>query len=863
MGWKAAIVRFFNLKGGRRRDVSLPFNDLFVHFHQLLEENTKVLEIITEMEDKLGGEYVFDRKYLEDSVEKIKAVILGSAYYFNTVTNNKYSEIPEVIESLIRQLQQELSGLLVFPHEPSVVALTDINETLSVAVGNKADKLSKLIPLPQTAVPPAIVVTAMGFRNYLAYNNLFDAITALLPASRESQRQLEGVSHKIRLLILGGEIPPELRQEILKAVVRIYPKHPESGLYSVRSSAVGEDGDLSFAGLHDTFLNVPFHDLLSSYKRVLASLYNPAALEYRIKHQIPFSDMAMAVLYQKMVPGQVSGVTYSIDPNTPHENVCLVTATQGLGEGVVSGRTVAETFRLSRDPPYPILGSRISGRGILAQRETREDMSDNPAEAPFQPCLTPEKASSLVETALILERFFKRPQDIEWSIDGEQRIWILQARPLGLPRSSRARSSKLKNLLGHYPVIMQDQGTITYRGIGAGPVWLTNEGANLDLFPTGAVLVSRYSLPILARVIARASAVITDVGSPTGHMATVAREFRIPTIVDTGSATEIFKSGQMITVDAERNVVYEGRINELLHHQLLEKASFETTYEFQLLRRLLKRIAPLTLINPEDPNFTPAGCRTLHDVLRFMHEKSINALARIAQEPHTLMKHGGRRLKANLPLNLILIDIGGGLDTKLGKTHWVEPRHIKSQPMLALWSGMASPDAWNTDPVAVDFKGLISSLTRTQTTAVTGDVLTGLNVAVIGANYLNLTLRVGYHFTVVDASLWPTSEKNNIFLRFIGGATDITRRSRRAALLSSILEEFGFKVETKGDLVIARSVKGSEAQTHAHLAIVGLLIGFLRQLDILMKDDGSVEHYFNRFMTDYRHLFQDQQQKEY
>jgi pyruvate, water dikinase len=289
---------------------------------------------------------------------------------------------------------------------------------------------------------------------------------------------------------------------------------------------------------------------------------------------------------------------------------------------------------------------------------------------------------------------------------------------------------------------------------------------------------------------------------------------------------------------------------------LLERASFEMTYEFQLLRRLLKRIAPLTLVNPEDPNFTASGCRTLHDVLRFIHEKSVGALVQIAQDPRMLLKRGGRRLKADLPLNLILIDIGGGLDPNLGKNDKVEPRHIASQPMMALWSGMNSAEVWNTAPIAADFKGLISSVTRTQAAALSGDILTGLNVAVLSENYLNLTLRVGYHFTVVDASLWPASEKNSIFFRFIGGATDMTRRSRRAVLLSAILEEFGFKVEKKGDLVIARAVNGSQEQTRARLRIIGRLIGFLRQLDILMRDDGAVDHYFNRFMADHKDAFQ-------
>jgi pyruvate,water dikinase len=616
---------------------------------------------------------------------------------------------------------------------------------------------------------------------------------------------------------------------------------------------VGEDSQLSFAGLHDTLLNVVFRDLLSSYKKVLASLYNPAALEYRSKHQIPFSDMAMAVLYQKMVPGRVSGVTYSIDPNAPDENVCLLAATRGLGKGVVEGSEQVDTFRLSREPPYSLESSRIAGNRILpSQQPAGRHISMSSQKDPLRPCLTPEKASSLVETAMILERFFKHPLDIEWSIDAEDRIWILQARPLGLARGSRARSPELKNLLRQYPEIIKGAGTIAYRGIGSGPVWLAREGADLNDFPAGAVLVSRYSLPVLASAIPRASAVITDVGSPTGHMATVAREFRIPTIVDTGSATETLKPGQLVTVDAERNVVYEGRIKELLHHQLLERASFETTYEFQLLRRMLKRIAPLTLVNPEDPNFTVAGCQTLHDVLRFIHEKSIEALVQIAQDPRALLKHGGRRLKADLPLDLILIDIGGGLEERAGKSDRVEFRQIKSLPMQALWAGMEAPHVWNTDPVAADLKGLVSSLTRTQAAALSGHILTGLNVAVLSENYLNLTLRLGYHFTVVDASLWPAAQNSSIFFRFIGGAADITRRSRRAALLGSILEEFCFKVEKKGDLVIARAVNCTEEQMRAYLYVIGKLIGFLRQLDILMKDDGTVEHYFKRFMTEHR-----------
>lgn len=852
MAWWDQITRFFKTSVLRRNSASLSFKDLFIRFHKVLEGNTKAMEMIAELEEKLGGEYVFDRKFLDDAAENIKSVVLQSAYHFNAITNKRYVEIFDVIETLSQQLQQELSGHLVFPHGERVLSLTRINDIMGDAVGNKAYKLSKVISLPNASVPAGVVVSVLGFRNYLAYNNLFDQINQLLESCRLNEQELEPVSQKLRILILGGEIPPDLRQEILKGMEAIYPDHPESGIYSVRSSAIGEDGELSFAGLHDSFLNVPFRNLLSNYKKVLASLYNPAAIEYRIKHQIPFSDMGMAVLYQKMITGRVSGVAYSIDPNDPQENVCLVTAARGLGKEVMEGSISAETFQVSRDPPYSVLYRPPAKNGISVARKVTNTTKETAGEAFLEGNLKAEEISSLVETTLILERFFKRPQDVEWTIDGEGQIWILQSRPLVLATAKRASGHELKHIVRQYPVIIKDMGTIAYRGVGAGRVWLAGEGTNLDAFPTGAVLVSRYSLPVLARIIPRASAVITDVGSPTGHMATVAREFRIPTIVDTGSAMEILKSGQLITVDAERNAIYEGRIEELLRYQLMERASFERTYEFQLLRRMLKRIAPLTLVNPEDSNFTTAGCKTLHDVLRFIHEKSINTLVHIAQDPKTLLKHGGRRLKSNLPLNLILIDIGGGLADSQGKSNRVDPQDIQSLPMLALWEGMNSPAVWDTEPMAADFKGLISSLTRTQNAAISGDILTGMNVAVLGANYLNLTLRVGYHFTVVDASLWPSSEQNNIFFRFIGGATDISRRSRRAALLGSILEEFGFKVEKKGDLVIARTINGTPEQTSDHLRIIGRLIGFLRQLDIMMTDDKAVDYYFNRFMADYK-----------
>ena len=832
-----------------RRGQIIPLDDLFTHFQQILQENTSAMKMIADMEDKAGGEYVFDRQYLRDALKHIEDVVLRSAVNFNYICNNKHLDIYGVIETLGKELQLELTGQIVIAGHQAVLLLEEIEETIAEAVGNKAYKLSRIAQLSEAQVPPGFVVTIAGFRKYLAYNNLFDKIENLLQTCNQQGQSVESVSHTIRIWILGGDIPPELRRDILKAAEKICPENPDRAFFSVRSSAVGEDGEMSYAGLHDSFLNVPFRELLSSFKKVLAGLYNPSSLAYRMERQVPTADMAMAVLYQQMVPSRTAGVAYTIDPNAPQEQVCVLGASWGLGKAVVEGRSAADTFRVSRQPPYPVVSSRIGDKQWMIMPFESAEAAQVPEKLRAKPSLEPAEASMIVEAALTTERFFKRPQDMEWSIDEDGRLWILQARPLGITLESRARSPALNAILQRQTVLIQDQGVIAYRGTGAGKVWLVKDEESINEFPSGGVLVAQYALPLLSRVISRASAVITDVGSPTGHMATVAREFRVPTIVDTGSATKILTAGQEVTVDAERNVVYAGRIDELLHHHLLDRASFETAYEFQLLRRLLRRIAPLTLIDPDDPDFSVQGCKTFHDVLRFIHEKSTQTLSQIAEDPGFLHARGGKRLKADLPLNLILIDIGGGLADNTAKARWVLPEQITSLPMKALWKGMASPEAWSTDPIRADFKGFMSSVTRTQAAAVAGNALTGMNVAVLGATYVNLSLRVGYHFTVVDASLGPDLEKNSIFFRFFGGATDIRRRSRRAALLATILEKIGFKVEGGGDLVLARTASPKTERIEKHLYLIGRMIGFARQLDILMTDDTAINVYFQRFMA--------------
>lgn len=835
---------------GRKKTERIPFSELFVRFQNIIRRNNAAMERIADMGGKAGGEFLFDKKYLSDCVEELEELVRKNAYDLNFMVNNKYLAIYDVIENLSNKLKIESSGKIVLNQKKTIFFLDEIDEHMQDALGYKAFNLSRIIKYTNARVPKGFVVTIGGFRKYLAYNNLFDKIARQMEAYQQNSQSAEAVSKAIRLMILAGDIPPDLRREILLACDKISNQARDAFYHSVRSSAASEGGDLSFAGLHDSFLNVSFDEVLSYYKKVMASLYNPAALEYRREKQLFPMEMAMAVLFQEIVKSRVSGVLFTVDPNEPEKPESILSANWGLGSLVVSSEGQVDTFRISRRAPYIVLESKIGSKSRMAVPFEIAAERDVPVELRDKPCLTDPEAAGIVEAALNLERYFKQPLDVEWSLDDNGELWIVQARPMHLTPQRHPLSEKLTSILKHHRILIQNRGVIAYRGIGSGPVWIADDRDDLSRFPSGAVLVSRFGPPWLAEAIPRASAVVTDIGSATAHMTTVAREFRVPTIVDSAVATQVLVPGQEVTVDANRNVIYEGRITELLQHQLLTKAfSFESTYEFQLLRRLLRRIAPLSLTDPQSAHFTAESCQTFHDIMRFVHEKAIQALTQVGRSPRSLLQQGGKRLKSEIPLDLVLIDIGGGLAASGDKDIYVTPEQIISSPMKALWRGLSSPQAWSTEPVAVDIKNMMSSLTRTQTAQVMGHIIPGVNLAVIGADYMNLNLRVGYHISTVDAGIGSSPENNYIVFRFIGGVSDIAHRSRRAHLLMSILESIGFIADVKGDLVIARATHQTEKQMREHLGLIGKLLGFSRQLDVLLKNDDDIGTYFEKFMN--------------
>jgi pyruvate,water dikinase len=548
-----------------------------------------------------------------------------------------------------------------------------------------------------------------------------------------------------------------------------------------------------------------------------------------------------------MVDAAVSGVLYTLDPRFPEHEVMMISAAWGLGAPIVSGKVKTDLFTVDRKAPHPLVTLDIVLKETELVRINSGGTDLRPVQENLQTksCLSDEQIRHIAEAGLRIERHFKKPQDIEWAIDRQNKLYILQARPLNIKAQVAEMVCDIASVLETCPVIFANKGMIAAEGIAAGKVFVVRSEEELNDFPQDAILVTPYTSPRLAKVIKKANAIITDVGSPTGHMATIAREFRVPTIVNTEVATQLLHSGQEITVDARQNVVYAGTVKELCYYEFSEEA-FEETYEYRLLRRVLKKIAPLNLLDPSDHNFVPEACKTYHDITRFVHEKAVEALIGLEYASLRNTPVVSRKLKFDVPLDLVLIDIGGGIKSS-NATGEITPEDVLSVPMSAFLKGLSAPGAWNTDPMSVDLGSFMSSLTRTFSFAVASPRQVGQNLAVLSSEYVNIHLRLGYHFNMIAAYISEIPNDNYAYFRFLGGVTDIARRSRRAQLLSEILAKNDFRVDVRGDLVVARIKKLSHERMLQKMHLLGLLVGFTRQLDIKMTTDQEIKRSIENF----------------
>jgi len=829
---------------------ALPLKTIFANFRQLLEHNNRVLELIADMGDKLSGDYLFDKQYIHAICRELDEEVYKVIYNLNLISHKKYLKLFDLFEKIKISIKAELDSKSFIPKGDYIIAFEEITTDIVDKVGGKMATLGELKNRLGMRVPEGFAFSTSAYKRFMEYNHLDTMLEKLSDKiSSQSQKDVDEASDTIKGLILKGKMPPDLKKDLKKHLSALKKKNKQELKFAVRSSALEEDGEVSFAGQYESILNVPQAELLSAYKKVLASFFSSRVIAYREEQKNLPKPNAMAVGCMVMVPAVSSGVLYTLNPSTPQKDAIVVSASWGLGKMVVEGEGVVDQCELSKEAPYKVAFKKIAKKDKMYESAPQGDIRliDVPEEKQVIPCVIDDDLARLAEEAIKIENYMKCFQDIEWSLDDQRKIFILQARPLHILLAKKSqRPAELTEAVKKYRVLIHGKGVVACRGIGAGKVFSIDNEKELNNFPPGAILLLRHTSPRMSKLLSRASAVVTDVGATTGHFATIAREFRVPAIVDIGHATQILKPGMEITVDAEENIIYEGIVKELLKFQLFEQSSYEDSPEFRLLRRILKKIAPLHLTDHQTKEFSPSQCTTYHDIIRFAHEMAIREISEGISSNQEEKTYAGKQLKLPIPLDLLLIDIGDGLSPDIQGT-FIEPMKILCSPLRILVETLIIPGVWQSEPVDMDLRGFMSSFTRTIPLDIPGSTKIDYNLAIISKDYLNLSLRLGYHFNMVDCYLSDNRNDNYIYFRFLGGVTEITRRSRRAKLISFILEKSDFTVESKGDLVIARTKKMGRQEMEESLRIIGRLIGFTRQLDVLLRTDDSIEKYVDLF----------------
>jgi pyruvate,water dikinase len=827
------------------------FHYKYASFKQLLLGNNRALEIIADLENNIYQDKPFTYMYAVSQTESLVIEVDAIVRNLNELSGNRYPELADATQGISAKIFSELLRKRHFEDTSFVLPIERLSLENASEVGGKAANLGEVFNRVHLPVPLGFAITAFGYQLFLDYNDLTELIRRKLKDLDINHTEaLMAVSQEIQSRIMDAALPADLENSILQAARELREKILGDFKLSVRSSATSEDTEASFAGQHATVLNVSEANLIKAYKEVVASTFSPRAIYYRRRRGYRDQDVNMSVACIVMIDAKVSGVMYTVDPNDSRHAVIMISAVWGLAADAVEGSAAADFFQVNKKTLA------VEAQDVaVKERRVRPDAADGvsaeilPEELQRTASLQPDEIRLLADYGLKLENHYGYALDVEWAIDQQGWLFILQARPL--KRSQRfgaeqaAADGGAEGIAINQPVLLKG-GQTACDGAASGYAYVIESDHRLHHIPEGVVVVARQTSPRYVPIMGRIRAFITDVGSVTGHMASVAREFRIPTLVGVGNATHTIPHGEEITVDATKRVVYQGRVEALLTGKKpVNPMKDSPTYN--LVKSVLRRIAPLNLTDPENDNFNPEGCRTLHDVIRFAHEMSMREMFRISDSA-TPEECAAVPLRAYLPMKILVVDLGNGLRKGRTGSH-AELDDVTSIPFRALLQGMKHEQVDWSRNVGISWSGFASIVAQTAIRdPMTEGRMGAPSYAIIAGHYLNFNSRVGYHFTTLDTFCGQTVNDNYITFYFKGGAADIGRRSRRALMIAQILKHLGFKVELKGDMVRGEIKKYEESFLVERLDMLGRLLGSVRLLDMHLADDRQVDWYVEQFV---------------
>ncbi|MDD2902883.1 MAG: PEP/pyruvate-binding domain-containing protein, partial [Syntrophales bacterium] len=480
-----------------KEDIGAVFRFKYGLFKELLTSNTQLLDIITDLEEKLQGHQLFGMSYVRSNATRAVFHAFRMVKSLDVLSGHRYPMLYPVLENIHQQIKAKLEERKEITAAALVLPYAEITKEMTDWVGGKSAHLGEIHNRLHLPIPLGFAITTSAYADFLAHNDLVEEINKRkLAIDINDLESIRAASEEIREMITGARVPSALEEAIMGAYARMAESlgHGEaSPRVSLRSSAIGEDGELSFAGQYLTALNVLPENLLQTYKAILASLYTPRAISYRLVKGIRDEDIAMSVACLQMIETKASGVMYSRHPVRILEDNIIINAVWGLGPYAVEGVLTPDTYQVAKDEDLTIIATEIAPKPVQLVNSPEGGVEEIPVapEDREKSCLTPEQIKTLASYALKLEKHYGAPQDIEWALDWEGRLLVLQARPLRLKSPEEVEIEAIPRVPG-YPLLVEG-GAVACAGVGCGPAYHIRDIGDLPDFPEGAVLVAQHS----------------------------------------------------------------------------------------------------------------------------------------------------------------------------------------------------------------------------------------------------------------------------------------------------------------------------------------------------------------------------------
>jgi pyruvate,water dikinase len=815
-------------------------------FRSLLASNNRAIDCLTEITIhlRLQGDQAGLARLTERLIEETAEMTARLEH----LTGGRYRALRGVQHNLAATIREKLKPLARSEAVPFSLPLTGLVPEHRALTGNKAASLADL-KQKGFRVPDGFVVTLAGCRFFLEHQGLSLQLVHLLAAHGAGTDKAipAETAHRVQELIRNAPLPPPLAEEIL---ARARPFFQAGKALAVRSSSISEDGERhSFAGQFSSVLNVRDEaGFLKGFTEVVASNFNVRSLAYRLHAGLDPLSFEMAVLCLEMVEARAAGILLSRSPQEPESGMMLISAVPGLGEAAVSGSVATDLYLVGRDGAVDWQRSTIADkeRLLVGAPEGGVRWQEIAPEEQRTPVLNEEELRRLAEWGKALEEREGIAQDIEWAVDQEGQAIILQVRPLTTMGVQSGEEWQ-----GKTPPLAQ--GIMASGGRATGRVLLVKGRRDLEKLPREpVVLVMHQSFVEAANLLGMVAAVLVDLGSPADHLACVAREQETPLICGLTDAGHRLSAGQWLTVDGSHGRVYAATDEEISAAQKAWQngappASPVLASLPPLYQELRELVTALHLTDAYGPTFSIMECKSLHDIVRFVHEKAVLSMFEAGDEILEGDLGAVHAIDSPVPFFVSVIDMGGGLALSGPKKRRIPPEMVISRPFQALWRGITTPGLhWGPPPGGTPMGSVMSSFLTDQKS----ERPIGMpNYCLVSRDYCNMNARMDFHFIMIDTLCSPAARSNHIRFRFKGGGTSLERRRRRALCIGEIFEHYGFLVDVKEDLVNASLQGAAREAIEEKLVVVGRILGFTRLLDAAMGEDRLIGEVARAFIA--------------